>query len=136
MSSEFKPIRLNGEASSSAQPWDSISRQSEGDGDGLHLFLSHPRAIELPKSGCITFKFARGPVTVTEAYRDRPGSATVDLTLIEICEVEEHSDSETEEASEEISEHLEGDDLIDRLFDEARESESEVENEQDEEESE
>lgn len=64
---------------------------------GLHLYVSHPRVSELPEEGCITFRFKRGPRTVTEGDSGI-ARASVDLRLTEICDVEAHeSDDEPKE---------------------------------------
>lgn len=88
-----------------------------GPSEGLHLFISDPRVVDLPDGGCITFKFKRGPVTLTESTKSSPGTASCDLTLLEICEVEhveEYNDQDADNDSR-------PDNVIDELFREARE---------------
>jgi hypothetical protein len=83
---EFDPIPLSrpSEAVFSEKP-----APVEFDGDGLHLFIDNPRVAELPENFCITFRGKRGPLTLRESGRGRPGSASADLTLVEICDVKE-----------------------------------------------
>lgn len=76
---------------------------------GLHLYVNNPRVIELPEEGCITFRFRRGPVTIVGPSRHGPGTASADLTLTEICEVEKSEAEEYEKPTQ-----LEG--VIDELF--------------------
>lgn len=84
--------------------------------DGKHLYLDDPRVVELPEEGCITFRFKRGPVTLVEGSDNRPGRASVDLTLVEICDVK----------AEELREYGVGDEsdqtesTIDSLFEKLR----------------
>lgn len=74
--------------------------------DGLNLFISDPRVLDLPLEGEITFRYRRGPATVTEAVKGKEARASADFTLLEIveceeCEVESEA-SETEESSARI----------------------------------
>ncbi len=103
MSDDFEPIPLSpANDGIMANP---ISPESP---EGLHLFISHPRVAELPEEGCITFRFKRGPRTVTEG-EGGISRASVDLRLLEICEVEAEEGEESEKK----------DDPIDKLFAEA-----------------
>lgn len=81
--------------------------------EGLHLFVEHPDVVSLPEEGKVTFYFRRGPVTIKEGREDEGASASVDLTLTEICACEE---CEVEEKSEpKMAEHA-----LDSLFEQLR----------------
>lgn len=89
---------------------------------GLHLFLNNPCVLDLPAEGTITFRFKKGPMTVTEGTDKRPAKASADLCLYEIVSSEEgeaQKDDDTDESQ----------DAIDDLFDKAQESSEEVESE-------
>lgn len=82
---------------------------------GLNLYVSDPKVVDLPPEGKVTFKFKRGPVTLREGRGEQEGTASVDLSLFEICEVEEcpvsgpaEPDRETENAIDEIFESIRG----------------------------
>jgi hypothetical protein len=82
---------------------------------GLNLYVSNPKVVDLPEEGKITFKFKRGPVTLREGRGESEGTASVDLSLYEICEVEEcpvtgsaEPDRETENAIDDIFESIRG----------------------------
>ena len=108
----FEPIDL-----SLSSRFNATTPATPFDSEGKNLYLDHPRVAELPEEGCITFKFRRGPVTLREGFSGHPGSASADLTLIEICNVkaekvsyegpEEHEDeSRTENQIDELFESL------------------------------
>lgn len=84
MPSKFDPISLAGNGPNQAYP---VSPASVEEAEGKFLFLEHPRVVQLPEEGKITFYFKRGPVTVREPTEHSPGSASVDLRLTEICDV-------------------------------------------------
>ena len=105
--SEYAPIPLSSaRGDTSAGYANSTVSPVERDADGLHLFIDNPRVVELPEQGCITFRFSRGPVTITEASKSSAARAHVDLTLTEICDVKE----------EEAPEGVEAKDALDELF--------------------
>lgn len=89
---------------------------------GPSIYISNPRVLELPLRGCITFKFERRPITITEGIGGLKGNASAELRLLEICNVEETEDSEEHGETEDREE-----DLIDKLFREARSEPEEVE---------
>lgn len=93
--------------------------------DGLNLFVSHPRVVDLPEEGCITFRFRRGPAMVKEPFKGTPGSASVDLTLLEICDVKDEAMPSDDKSGRRKSEET-----IDKLFEEAREDEEEDDEEE------
>lgn len=82
--------------------------------DGLNLFISDPRVLDLPLEGEITFRYRRSPATVTEAVKGGEARASADFTLLEIVECEECEESETHETEEDSS-------RLDRLLKEATE---------------
>lgn len=115
---KFSPIPLSQDAPNTA------GLMSEGYDEGLPLFVDHPDVVSLPEEGKITFYFKRGPVTIKEGRGDEGASASVDLTLTEICAVEE---CEVEEKSEpKMAEHA-----LDSLFEQLRGGKKESEEEED-----
>lgn len=103
MPDSFEPISLSrGSEGSPATPLTG----AEALNAGLNLFISNPRVIDLPHEGCITFRFKRGPLTVTEAKDGRPGEARVDLSLLEICDVEAHESEESESDEDPIDRYF------------------------------
>lgn len=104
---KFSPIPLSQDVPNPA------GLMSEEYDEGLPLYVVHPDVVSLPESGKITFYFRRGPVTIKEGREDEGASASVDLTLTEICAVEE---CEVEEKSEpKMAEHA-----LDSLFEQLR----------------
>jgi hypothetical protein len=93
---------------------------------GLYLFVTNPRVVELPEEGKITFVFKRGPVTLREGTEERPGSASVDLRLLEICDV-----CACEVEAREKGEYGESENAIDSLFESLRKEAPETEEEED-----
>ncbi len=110
MPKKFEPIQLTREF---------IDLPSPGQPEGLYLHVSDPRVVDLPREGCITFRFTRGPATITEATGDEPARASVDLQLTEICEVEETEMEDLGETKNEAAEKL------DELFEKASSEEEE-----------
>ena len=99
--SDYQPISLSSGENHSVYKSDSpVERES----DGLHLFVSNPRVVDLPEQGCITFRFKRGPLTIKEGYKGSPGSASADLTLLEICDVKDEESPEVKESKDTIDE--------------------------------
>ncbi len=104
----FSPIPLAKTPESYPSQPSPVSAMS--DTSGLSLFIDNPRVVDLPEQGCITFRFTRGPLTIRESGANRPGSASADLTLTEICEVTE----------EDAPEGIESKDVVDDLFEKLR----------------
>ena len=104
---KFSPIPLG-----SDNGFPEVAMNSSND-SGLHLYVVHPDVVSLPSEGKVTFYFKRGPITLKEGREEEGASASVDLTLTEICCVEE---CEVEEKSAPKSAEY----AIDKLFDELR----------------
>lgn len=100
------PIDLS--SSDTANPYP-CSPESE---DCKHLYVQHERVVELPRSGTVTFRFKRGPVSITEGTGASPASASVDLSLYEIV------GTTTDGAESEDDERPES--TLDELFELAR----------------
>jgi hypothetical protein len=111
----FSPITLSGGKSNYAHSLTSPP-PVEQEADGLHLYIDNPRVINLPEQGCITFRFSRGPISARESFNGRPGSANVDLTLTEICDVK----------AEDAPEGTDPVDVVDQLFDSISEPKAET----------
>jgi hypothetical protein len=107
---KFEAISLGSSGSNIPE----VAYPSGSNEPGLHLYVDNPRVVELPEEGKITFYFKRGPITVREGVEDRPGSASADLNLTEICDVcaceaPEYSEArETENKIDELFEELRG----------------------------
>jgi hypothetical protein len=109
---KFEPISLDRDNSANVaypEPYPS---------EGLSLYINHPCVVDLPEEGTITFRFKRGPVTLTQATKSSPSRATTDLCLCEIVDC-------TEEKSESESEATREANAIDRIFEQVRKEEKE-----------
>lgn len=115
MPKKFEPIPLDRSPESPTPPSDLPS--------GLYLHVSDPRVVDLPREGCITFRYTRGPANLTESTDGEPARASVDLNLTEICACEGSDMEDLGDKKDEASEK------IDELFEEAQKSEGESEDE-------
>ncbi len=106
---KFDPISLArpgyGELSKACEPCGSP------DADGLNLYVSNPAVVDLPVEGEITFRYKRGPATLTEASSRGPARASADFVLLEIVDVKAGESEET--VSHEANQ-------IDKFFEQAR----------------
>ena len=82
--------------------------------DCKHLYVQHERVVELPRSGTVTFRFKRGPVSITEGAGPRAASASVDLSLYEIVGTTDDG------AADEDDDDSRPDSALDELFERAR----------------
>jgi hypothetical protein len=112
--SKFEPISL-------ARPDFGPPVVASESGEGLSLYVDNPCVVELPVEGEITFRYRRGPATLTEASSRGPARAAADFTLLEIVGCKEIASND--ELSHETNE-------IDKLFETARREEREREQEQ------
>ena len=99
------PIDLSGSDCNMATP-------CSPEEDCKHLYVQHERVVELPRSGTVTFRFKRGPVSITEGSGSRPASASVDLSLYEIVS--------TTDAGAESEDDERPESTLDELFESAR----------------
>jgi hypothetical protein len=98
---DFTPIPLSEASDLNPLPEPATPRE------GKYLYIRHPRVVDLPASGCVTFRFTRNPVTVTEPLNGKPGSASVELHLTEICGYtadEDAAESATKSVEDELDE--------------------------------
>jgi hypothetical protein len=86
--------------------------------EGLSLYIDNPCVVDLPVEGEITFRFKRGPATLTEASSRGPSRASADFTLLEIVGCKEIASGD-EPTSHETNQ-------IDELFEAARREEQEA----------
>lgn len=101
------PIDLS--SSDTSNPYPASPESEEG---CKHLYVQHERVVELPRSGTVTFRFKRGPVSITEGAGASPASASVDLSLYEIVDTtDDGAESEDDERPESS---------LDELFERAR----------------
>lgn len=107
---DFDSIPLTSPSAEKAYPA-GIAGNAARDSDGLHLYIDNPRVADLPKCGKITFYFERGPISLRESDGERAGSASVDLRLTEICDVEEEKEKDTPAKAA---------DIIDEIFESVR----------------
>lgn len=105
MPKKFEPIPLDRSSEFNPQPSEPPS--------GLYLHVSDPRVVDLPREGCITFRYTRGPANLTESTDGEPARASVDLNLTEICSCEASEMEDLGDKKDEASEK------IDELFEEA-----------------
>lgn len=85
--------------------------------------IEGPQALDFPEDCLVTFKVRRGEVVARSASRGRPASASVELHLVEVCDVEE-CERDEEEVEDSVN-------PIDRLFEQTQSTPEESEEDED-----